>query len=185
VDAREGHPEREGDVVGEDQRRRAGAALAAVDGDEVDAALAVDHALGQLGPEALLADGGLDADRQAGRVGQSLDEVQQPIDALEGRVPRRADAVAPLGDAPDGGDLGRDLGARQDASQARLGALAELDLDRAHGVPLAGVGEARQVETSGPAVGLPGVDPVSAACPLAATTGQTTRRSRFPIGLRR
>ena len=38
VDAREADLERQRDVVGEDERRRAGAALAAVDRDEVEAA---------------------------------------------------------------------------------------------------------------------------------------------------
>ena len=52
VDPGEAHPERQRDRVGEDRRGGAGAALAAVDGDEVDAAVAAGHQPGELEPEA-------------------------------------------------------------------------------------------------------------------------------------
>jgi hypothetical protein len=45
---------------------------------------------------------------------------------------RRADAVHAHRHAARGGDLGRDLGARQHAAVAGLGALAELELDHLH-----------------------------------------------------
>ena len=48
------------------------------------------------------------------------------------RVPRRADAVAPRLDAADRRDLRRHLRRRQHPAEARLRALRELDLDRAH-----------------------------------------------------
>src|SRR3712207_6923376 len=57
-------PERQGDGVGEDERGGAGAALAAVDVDEVDAPLGARHQVGQLVPEPHVPDGRLDADRQ-------------------------------------------------------------------------------------------------------------------------
>ena len=63
-------------MVGEDQRRCAGAALAAVDRDEVDAPLPVGHPVGQLVPEVHVADRRLDADGEPGRVRDPLDEVE-------------------------------------------------------------------------------------------------------------
>ena len=89
VDVGEADAEGVGHRVGEDHRRRARAALAAVDVDEVDAALAVRHPLDQVVPEVQVADRGLDADRQPGLVGDQLDEVEHRVDVREGRVPAR------------------------------------------------------------------------------------------------
>ena len=104
-------------MVGEHQRRRAGAALAAVDGDEVDAAPGGLGPHRQRLPEAQLADRRLDADRQPGGVGDRLDQLEQPVDVGERGVERRALAVDADGDASDGGDLGGDLGAGQHAAR--------------------------------------------------------------------
>ena len=50
-------------MVAEDERGRAGAAFAAVDGHEVDARAGAGHARGQLKPKRPLPDRRLDADR--------------------------------------------------------------------------------------------------------------------------
>ena len=118
--------------VGEDQRRRAGAALAAVDGHEVDAAPGLPHEVGELVPELAVADRGLDSHRQTGFGGEQLHPVEQAVGVGELGMPRRADAVAPLRNAACGRDLGGHLGAGQQPAEARLGALAELDLQRPH-----------------------------------------------------
>ena len=97
VDPGEPQLERQRHGVGEDQRRRAGTALAAVDGHEVDAR-------GRCRPSASVsssqkrqvADGGLDPDRQPGLGGQQLHPVEQAVDVGELGVPRRADAVLAL-----------------------------------------------------------------------------------------
>jgi hypothetical protein len=78
-----------------------------------------------------LADGGLDADGQAGGVGEALDEVEHRRDVVERGVAGRADARrCPAGCRGCGRSRG-DLGGRQHAAQAGLGALAELELDGA------------------------------------------------------
>src|SRR5690625_1264131 len=73
------------------------------------------------------------------------------------RVPRGADAVLALAHAADLGDLGRDLRRRQHTAQARLGALAELDLqgaDRRGGHEVGEPGEVEgAVEVPAPEVG--------------------------------
>ncbi len=63
VDACEADLEGQGDMVREGQRRCAGAALGAVDGDEVWALATLFHALCEVLPEPDLADGALDPDR--------------------------------------------------------------------------------------------------------------------------
>ena len=123
VHAREAELERQRHVVGERERRGAGAALAAVDSDEVRSAAGARHALGERLPEAGLADGGLDAHREAGVLRDLLDELDQLVDVGEGGVRGRADAVLAGGHAADGGDLGGDLDAGQQSAEPRLGAL--------------------------------------------------------------
>ncbi len=59
----------------------------------------------------------------------SPDQAQHFDRGRERRMARRRDAVHADRHAPDGGDLGRDFGGRQDPAMARLGALAELDLN--------------------------------------------------------
>jgi hypothetical protein len=61
--------------------------------------------------------------------GAALDELHHLDRRREGAVAGRADAVHAHRHAARGGDLGRDLGPRQHAAMARLGALAELELD--------------------------------------------------------
>jgi hypothetical protein len=92
----------------------------------------VAHLPRQLVPEAHLADRALDADRQAGGVGEALDEVEHRRHVGERGVRGRAVDVLAHRHAADAGDLGGDLGGGQEAAHAGLGALAELELDRAH-----------------------------------------------------
>src|SRR3990167_11370294 len=58
----------------------------------------------------------------------------------------RRNAVAALGNAAGHGDLLGYLGARQHAAMARLGPLAQLDLDHLYLIDLRSVAEARGVE---------------------------------------
>ena len=53
---------------------------------------------------------------------------------VEGVVARWAEAVMSFGNASDRGDLGSDLRSREHAAHTRLGALAQLQLDRANRV---------------------------------------------------
>jgi hypothetical protein len=105
VDAREAELERQRHVVGEDERRRAGAALAAVDRHEVDAAVGRGHQVGQLVPERDVADRRLDAHRQAGLRGEHLHEVEHLVGVGELRVPGGRDAVLVRRHAADLRDL--------------------------------------------------------------------------------
>src|SRR4029078_3265862 len=77
------------------------------------------------------AGGDLDADRDAGVHGpdpvEGRPEVADTVDVAE---PRRRVAGLADGDAADRGDLLGDLGAGQQATEAGLGTLADLDLDR-------------------------------------------------------
>ena len=119
-------------MVGEDQRPGARAAFTAVDGNEVHSACSADHQPRQLFPEGRVADGGLDADRQPGFIGNRLDEVEHLVSVPERAVRGRADTVAIGRHTSDLGDLRGDLGAREQAADTRLGALTEFDLDRAN-----------------------------------------------------
>jgi hypothetical protein len=58
-----------------------------------------------------------------------LDQTQHADRARESRVAGRRDAVLAGRDAPDRGNLGTHFRGRQNPAMARLGALAELDLD--------------------------------------------------------
>ena len=156
VHAAERPLERQGDVVGEHERAGAGAALSPIDGHEVDAATGAVHAQGEVVPEHVLAHRRLDAHRPTGGVGDGLDQLEHGVDVVEGRVGRRALAVDPDGDAPGLGDLGGDLGAGQQAPDARLGPLGELDLDGADRVLLAQVDQPGEVEAT-PIVAAPEV----------------------------
>ena len=103
--AAETHFEWQGDVIGEDQRSGAGAAFAAVDRDEVDAARAARHQARQVLPERRIADGGLDPDRKACFAGDRLDEIEHLVGVPECAVRGRADAIAVHRNATDLGDL--------------------------------------------------------------------------------
>ena len=98
--------------------------------------------------KAVVADRRLDADRQAGGLGERSTKSSIAVDVVEGGVPGRADAVDAHRDAADGGDLRGHLGAGQHAAEARLGALAELDLDGPHRCRLDGVDEPVEVEAA-------------------------------------
>ena len=112
-------------MVGERLRRRAGAALAAIDDQEIRRhvqAAAIDR-VAQVVDEAPPADRGLDADRLAGQIADVRDLVEQFIDIGDVVMPVRADRVLAHRNAAHLGDQRRDLGAGQHAALARLGAL--------------------------------------------------------------
>jgi hypothetical protein len=122
--------QRHADVVDEFQRARAGAAFGAIHGDEVGHDAGLEHGLGDAEEFPGVADAELDANRlAAGQAAQFLDEFQQPDRGREGRVHRRRDAIHAHRDAARGGDFRRDLGRRQHAAVAGLGALRQLHLD--------------------------------------------------------
>ncbi len=117
-------------MVGELQRRRAGAALAAVDDDEVGEQARLQHCLGDREPlprvtHAELEAGGL----AAGELAQLRDELEHPDRRRERAVAGRRDAVDADLHATCVRDLARDLRAGQHAAVPGLGALAQLDLD--------------------------------------------------------
>jgi hypothetical protein len=100
-------------VIGEFQRRRAGAALLAVDDDEIGANFRLQHRLADRQEFPGVADAELEADRLAARQGaQSRDEIHHLDRRREFAVARRRQAVPAGFDAADRGDFLRDLGAR-------------------------------------------------------------------------
>jgi hypothetical protein len=116
VDARESDAERQRDVVGEDQRRRAGAALAAVDRDPVGPLPRRLHRLGQVLPELGVAHGRFDPDRQPGGLREVLDEPDEAGDVGEGAMAVGADAVGARLDAADLAISSVTLWGREDAA---------------------------------------------------------------------
>src|SRR5690606_29531105 len=77
------------------------------------------------------ADRELEAGRLAAReVAQARDEAQQAFRRVERGVARGRDAILAHRHATRGGDLRADLGRRQHAAVAGLGALRKLDLDQ-------------------------------------------------------
>ena len=105
LNAAETHFEWQRDVIGEYERPGAGAAFAAVDRDEVDAARTARHQARQILPERRIADGGLDPDRKAGFAGDQLDEIEHLVGVPECAVRGRADAIAIHRNATDLGDF--------------------------------------------------------------------------------
>ena len=75
------------------------------------------------------ADHGLEADRPPGDVPDTADDVQQVGHRVDIEVPVGGDRIPVCRDAADPGDFLGDLGGRQNAALARLGALAELELE--------------------------------------------------------
>src|SRR5207249_4031732 len=73
-------------------------------------------------------------------------ELDKSRHVVEGAVSRRADARDPRLDAPDLRDLRGDLRSGQHSAESRLGALAQLDLDRANGRAAGGLDQLLQVE---------------------------------------
>jgi hypothetical protein len=123
--------QRRADVVGEFQRRRAGAAFAAVDHDEVGRDAGLQHGLDDGEPFPGMADGEFEADRlAAGQFAQAGDEFKQFDRRVEnaGGAGARCSRCRPVRRAPRRFPASH-LGAGQDAAVARLGALRELDLD--------------------------------------------------------
>ena len=122
--------ERGAERVGELERRGTGAALAAVDDDEVGVGVGLDHRLDDGHELAGVADAELEADRLAAR---ELAELGDEGGHLERRRERPVvgggEDVLPDGHEAGLGDLLGDLGAGEDAAVAGLGALRHLDLD--------------------------------------------------------
>ena len=135
-------------VVGEGERSGARAALAAVDGDPIGARVRESAAsrLASSLPERVLAHRRLDPDREPRGIRDPLDHVEHLVDVAERSVPGGARDVLALPDAPNTSDLRIHLGARQMSAQARLRALAQLDLDRAHGAGADNVDQPVQIE---------------------------------------
>jgi hypothetical protein len=106
-------------VIGEHERRRARPALAAVDRDEVRGAARLTHAARQRAPERHVADRALDADRQAGPIGDRFDEIEHRVDVVERRVRRRRHAVAADRNAADARNLRRHLRGRQQTAKPK------------------------------------------------------------------
>lgn len=119
--------ERQADIVGELQRRRARAALCTVDHDEVRRGVLVQHGLAHAEELAARTDAQLEPDRLAVRElahpGQEAHQLARcRVHAVEGR----RDHGPPLGHAADLRDLRGDLGTRQHAADAGLGPLTDL-----------------------------------------------------------
>jgi len=131
VDPGKGRTKGQRHMVAKCQGSSAGAALAAIDSNEVGTLLAFCHALGERCPEVLLTHGRLDTYRQPGGIGDLLNEVDQAIDIVECRVAIWAvDGLADL-DAACLSDCWGDLLTRKHATEPRLGSLTELDFDAA------------------------------------------------------
>ena len=117
-------------VVGELQRRGPGAALGPVHHDEVGRDAGGQHRLADGEPLPRVTDAQLEAGGLAARQrAQPVDEAQHFHRRVEGTMARWADARHPHRHATRRGDFRRHLGAGQHAAMARLGALAELELD--------------------------------------------------------
>ena len=119
--------QRRADVVGELQRRRAGAALGAVDDDEVGRDAGLEHRLADAEPFPRMADAQLEADRLAARqLAQPLDELHHLDRRGEGASGRAGEMQStPTGTPRAAAISARHLGARQHAAVAGLGALAD------------------------------------------------------------
>ena len=122
-------------MIRKDKRRGSRSAFATVDRDVVDSAVTLRHGTRQVSPELLIADRGLDADRDStGRFGDLLNKVQHRVHAGKRRVRRRTRAVLVHGDAADAGDLRSNLRGWQETTHARFGSLTELQFDGSDGV---------------------------------------------------
>ncbi|MPN11578.1 hypothetical protein SDC9_158881 [bioreactor metagenome] len=122
--------QRHADVIDELHRRGARAAFGTVHHDEVGRDVGLQHGLDDGEPLPRMAHAELEAGGlAAGFLAQPGDELHHLDRCLERAVRGGADAVHTHGHAARGGDLGRDLGAQQHAAMARLGALAELQLN--------------------------------------------------------
>ena len=105
LNSAETHFEWQRDVIGEDERPGTGAAFAAINGDEVDAARTPCHQARQVLPERRIAHGGLDPDWKACFARDRLDEIEHLVGVPECAVRGRADAIAVHRNAADLGDF--------------------------------------------------------------------------------
>ena len=121
---------RHADMVHELHRRGPGAAFLAVHHDEIRRRPARQHRLADRQELDRLAEAEFHPDRlAAGQFAQLPDEGHQFERSRKGAVAGRRDAIPAHRHAANGGDFRRDLGRRQHAAMAGLGALAQLDLD--------------------------------------------------------
>ncbi|MCY1427911.1 hypothetical protein D9M71_437790 [compost metagenome] len=141
--------QRHADMVGELHGRGASAAFLAIDDDEVRQDAGFQHGLGNAHEFPRVAQAELETHRLAARqLAQAGNELQQLDRRAEGTVRRRGDAVLAHAHTTGLGNLGADLVPRQDAAVARLGALAELDLDHLHLWRARLLGETLRVEAA-------------------------------------
>ena len=127
---------RERHVIYECQRAGPRAALATIDGDEVHAASTRLHEPREVIPEAGHADRRLDAHRQPRGLGDALHRIQHSVGIMEVGIHRWAHAVHARRHTADACDLGGHLARGQHAAEPGLGPLAQLQLDRPHGMAL-------------------------------------------------
>ncbi len=121
---------RHAQMVHELERCRAGAALIAVDHDEVGIDAGLQHRLADRQELPGMADAQLEAGRLAAReFAHGGDELHHLDRRRERPMVCRRDAILTHGDAADLRNLLGDLGRRQHAAVAGLGALADLELD--------------------------------------------------------
>jgi len=66
-------------MVGEDEWSGPGAALAAVDGDEIHTPLCGIHVVGEVHPEVEFSDCGFDADGEPGALGDGFYEIEEGV----------------------------------------------------------------------------------------------------------
>ena len=125
--------QRRANVVGKFQRRRARAAFRAVNDDEVREDAGLEHCLDDAEELPRMPDAQFEAGRLAARQRtQPIHKLQEPQRRAEFRMRGRRDAVLADLNTARGGNLGRHLGGRQDATVPRLGALRQLYLDHLH-----------------------------------------------------
>src|SRR3954468_10212804 len=130
VDETDALAHRHAQMVHELQRRGAGAALVAVDDDEVGIDAGLDHRLADRQKFPGMADAQLEAGRlAAGELSHLADELHHANRRREGAMRGRRDAILAHRDAADLGNLLRDFRRRQHAAVTGLGTLADLELD--------------------------------------------------------
>ena len=124
-------PEQHTHVVHQRHRRRAGPAVARIHGDEIRSAVrsALVDQLEQLVQPAWIADHGLVSGGFAADVAHPGNHVQQFSAVAHFPVAIGTDGILTGPEAPDASDFFRHLRTRQNPALARLGPLAELDLD--------------------------------------------------------
>ena len=138
---------RHADIVGQFLRRGTGAALSAIDDDEIGRDPRIQHGLYQRHDLVWQADAQLEAHRlAAGLLAQQRQPFQEAGWRRESGMRGRRIAVLPRLYPARLCHLLRDLGARQHAAMARLGSLAQLDLDHLYLFGCGGLGEPTGIE---------------------------------------